>query len=294
MALRFALIGDPVVHSISPAMQNAAFEELGIHATYEAVRVRRDELMRCWPELVRRFDGMNVTAPLKEGVAELVDRVEGDATLARSVNTVLVERGHTRGHSTDGAGLLAAVARSSAEPSGRAAVTGPVVVFGAGGAARAAVAALVRHEVPVRVWARRPDAATALAGSMRRVGVSTASVRSCADLRDALNDARLLVNATQVGGALAPGCLLDHDVHLDPELVVADLVYRPVRTELLARAQAAGCRVVSGVDVLVEQGARSFELWTGAEAPVPVMRDAAWAAAEGSVAAPKERTCSAS
>jgi shikimate dehydrogenase len=129
---------------------------------------------------------------------------------------------------------------------------------------------------------------------MRRVGVSTAAVRPCADLRDALNGARLLVNATPVGGALAPGCLLDHDVDLDPDLFVADLVYRPARTELLVRAEAAGCRVVSGVDVLVEQGARSFELWTGAEAPVAVMRDAAWAAAEGSVAAPKERTCSAS
>jgi shikimate dehydrogenase len=129
---------------------------------------------------------------------------------------------------------------------------------------------------------------------MRRGGMSQAGVRPCPDLRAALDGARLLVNATPVGGALAPGCVIDEDVDLDPDLVVADLVYRPVRTELLARAEAAGCRTVSGLDVLVEQGARSFELWTGVPAPVGVMRDAAWAAAEVPATAEKERWCSAS
>jgi shikimate dehydrogenase len=292
--LRFAVIGDPVHHSISPAMQRAAFEELGIDATFEAVRVRRDDLERCWPELIRRFDGMNVTAPLKEGAAELVDTVEGDAAVARSVNTVVNDGDGMRGHSTDGDGLLAAVARASGDASGRAAVTGPALVLGAGGAARAVVAALVRRFVPVRVWARRSEAATGLVWSMRRSGDSHAAARTCPDLRAGLGGARLLVNATPVGGEQAPGCLLDQDIELGPEVVVGDLVYRPVRTELLARAEAAGCRAAFGLDVLVEQGARSFELWTGLPAPISVMREAAWQAADVASKPKEERSCSAS
>ena len=291
--LRFAVIGDPVHHSISPALQRAAFEELGIDATYEAVRVRRDDLERCWPELIRRFDGMNVTAPWKEGAAELVDTVEGDAAVARSVNTVVKDGDRLRGHSTDGDGLLAALARASGDASGRAAVRGPALVLGAGGAARAVVAALVRHSVPVRVWARRSEQATALVWSMWRSGDSHAA-RACSDLRAGLGGARLLVNTTPVGGEQAPGCLLDQDIELGPEVVVGDLVYRPVRTELLARAEAAGCRAVFGRDVLVEQGARSFELWTGLPAPISVMREAAWQAADVAPKPKEERSCSAS
>lgn len=260
----FALIGDPVEHSPSPAIFAAAFEAAGLEHTYEAVRVGRDELAPRWDELRERFAGMNVTTPLKEAVLPLLDGLAPDAREAGSVNTVVLRRGRAKGHTTDGEGFLAALERS----------TGPAppvaLVVGSGGAARAVVAALRGRGAEVGVTARDARAAARLAKELDARPVLPDQAAGF------LANADLLVQATPAreGGEFP---LLDA-LPLHARLTVFDLVYRPRRTALLARAEAAGCRTIEGVEMLVEQAARSFELWT-AEAPdTDAMRTAALAA----------------
>ncbi len=250
-----ALIGDPVDHSVSPEMQRAAFRVAGLDLDYVAVRVRPEDLAAELPGLVETHAGLNVTRPLKEAVIPLLDEVAPEARDAGSVNTVAVKRGRTSGRSTDGAGFLAALRRTGAPAVRRA------VVLGTGGAARAVSAALTGT-----------GASVTMTGRDRRNLV-----------RD-LDDADLLVNATPVGQVPdSDGCPVPADVRLHPGITVFDLVYRPRVTELLRRATAAGCRTVEGIDMLVEQGARSFEIWTGIPAPIDDMRTAALAALDASV-----------
>jgi shikimate dehydrogenase len=258
-----ALIGDPVAHSISPAIHRAAFAAAGLHMDYVGVRVPRGSLAESWPALRGAHTGLNVTRPLKEEVLPLLDRVSAAARRAGSVNTVVFEDGRAIGHSTDGAGFVAALARAGVSPR-------RVVVLGAGGAARAIVEAL--WDAEVSAWARNPAAARRLPG-----------VRALTDgdLAGAVARADLLVNATPVGQAPATeGTPLPGTVALHGGLTVFDLVYRPRVTPLLKLALRAGCPTVEGVEMLVEQGVRSFELWTGRPAPVEAMREAARAAVD--------------
>lgn len=258
-----ALIGDPVAHSISPAMHRAAFAAAGLDLDYVGVRVPRGSLAESWLALRGAHAGLNVTRPLKVEVLPLLDGVSSGVRRAGSVNTVVFEDGRAIGHSTDGPGFVAALARAGVSPR-------RVVVLGAGGVARAIVAAL--KDADVSAWARNPAAARLLPG-----------VRALTngDLAGAVARADLLVNATPVGQAPdTEGCPLLATVALHGGLTVFDLVYRPRVTPLLALALRAGCPTVEGVDMLVEQGVRSFELWTGRPAPVEAMREAAQAAVD--------------
>lgn len=262
-----ALIGDPVAHSVSPAMHRAAFAAAGLDLDYRAMRVPAAELPSIWPELRRTFLGLNVTAPLKELVAPLLDQVSPVAELAGSVNTVSFdEEGRARGDSTDGAGFLSALDRAG--PVNRASA----VILGTGGAARAVVGALLERGFDVTVSGRNRAAGERLT----RLGAAFVPRDQLAWL---LREAGVLVNATPLGSGPYEGVSpLPAGVPLRPGLVVVDLVYRPRRTALLRQAAAAGCRTAAGVEMLVEQGGRSFEIWTGQAAPLKVMRTAAYQA----------------
>jgi shikimate dehydrogenase len=256
-----ALIGDPVAHSVSPTMHRAAFAAAGLHLDYVGVRIPRGSLAEAWPALREAHAGLNVTRPLKEEILPLLDHVSAGARRAGSVNTVVFEDGRAIGHSTDGSGFVAALARAGVRPR-------RVVVLGAGGAARAVLAALT--DADVSAWSRNPAAVRRLPG-----------VRALTDgdLPGAVARADLLVNATPVGQAPdTEGCPLPATVALHGGLTVFDLVYRPRVTPLLELARRSGCSIVEGVEMLVEQGVRSFELWTGRPAPVDAMREAARAA----------------
>lgn len=261
-----ALIGDPVAQSVSPEMQRAAFAALGLDLDYVAVRVPLQELPATWPRLAASFRGLNVTRPLKQAVIPYLDGLSEEARRARSVNTVRFTGGRAEGHSTDGAGFLAALRRAGVGRVGRA------LVLGTGGAARAVVAALRSEGAVVRVSGRNRRAGQRLANELgaRYVPLDTRALSTAVAMAD------LLVNATPVGSwpdvTASP---LPDAVQLHPGLTVFDLVYRPRRTALLDRAARAGCRTVEGIEMLVEQGARSFELWTGLPAPLEVMRRAA-------------------
>ncbi len=255
------LIADPVSHSLSPRMQNAAFRALGLDWAYVPLRVDAGRLDAALAGLVAlSFAGANVTIPHKEGVAARVDELTDVARAAGSVNTIVVQDdGRLLGDSTDGAAITGALEAAGVAPA-------PALVLGAGGAARAAVAALAAWGAEVGVLARRPEAGAALA---RELGVQL-HVSTPERLPP------IVVNATPLGGASAPRALPLDAGALGPDVAVVDLAYRPdaSATPLVAAARAAGGAAVDGLEVLARQGALSFTRWTGRDAPLDVMRGA--------------------
>jgi shikimate dehydrogenase len=258
------VIGDPVSHSLSPRMQNAAFAAAGLDWAYVPLRVAPDRLEVALRGLAGlSFAGANVTIPHKEGVAALVDETTEVARTAGSVNTIVVRPdGSLLGDSTDGGAVTGGLAATA----GDGVLRGRVLVLGAGGSARAVVAALAAAGADVAVWSRRPAAAQALATAL---GV-TAHDRMPSPLPP------VIVNCTPLGGQKAlTESPVDADSLSDVQ-AVCDLAYRPdaAPTVLCSRAAERGIPVVDGLEVLVRQGARSFAIWTGIEPDLDVMRRA--------------------
>jgi shikimate dehydrogenase len=256
-----AVIGHPVAHSRSPAMHTAAYRALGLDWEYTAIDVPPDALAAFAAGMgAAGFAGVNVTIPHKAAVLALCDELSDEARRCGSVNTVLVRPGGLRGETTDGAGLLWAL--GDVEPA-------DALVLGAGGAARAAVAALADAGWTVTVAARRPEAAAELGAGVAPWPPSAG--------------ARLIVNATPVGlQAAGPGPAQAGPGPIAVELltsetIVCDLAYRGdgAPTPLIVAARERGARAVDGIDVLVGQGIFAFGLLTGVAAPVEVMRAAA-------------------
>lgn len=257
-----AIIGWPVAQSLSPAIHNAAFAALGLDWTYVPLGVRPgalDDGMRLFADL--NVAGANVTIPHKQDVIEHLDRLAGDAPAIGAVNTIARDGDALVGYNTDGEGFLRALAEAGWTPHGARAH-----VIGAGGAARGIAVALADAGCPVKVSARRDRQAAALAELHERI--QTAPWAGPVD-------AELIVQATP----LRSGLPLDQ-VRFVPECVAVDLIYLPPATEFLERAQAAGARAIDGLGMLVHQAALSFQIWTGREAPLGIMRAAARSALE--------------
>jgi shikimate dehydrogenase len=274
--VRAVLLAHPSGHSLSPAMHDAAFAASGLEGRYEAWDVPPADLSAAVARL-RADDallGANVTVPHKEAVAAYLDASTPVARRIGAINTVL-RRGRTLvGDNTDAAGFVAAVAEL-----GVPLRAGRVVVLGAGGAARAVVAALVDAGAIVGVHNRSRPRAEALVAAWRADG--EVDVVGDEDLGEAVLAAHLLVNTTTVGMSGGPPGSPLQDGLLPRAGAVIDLVYRPRVTPLLAAARAAGLPVQDGVPMLVHQGALAFEAWTGRQAPVGIMRRAVEAALDG-------------
>jgi shikimate dehydrogenase len=261
-----AVIGDPVRHSLSPAIHNAAFTALGLDWVYVALEVPTGEGAAAVTAMrTLGIEGMNVTMPHKSDVARAVDRLSDTARTLEAVNTIHRVRGDLVGESTDGEGFVRSLREDEGlDPAGRR-----FLVVGAGGAARAvvlAVAAAGAREVVVA--ARRTDRAescAALAGAAGRAGSP-----------DEAGDVDVVVNATPIGMAeVAPldprdATPVDPDRLAAGQLVV-DLIYSPLVTPLVAAARARGIAAVNGVGMLIHQAALSFRLWTGEDAPLAAM-----------------------
>jgi shikimate dehydrogenase len=260
---RLGVLGWPVAHSRSPAMHNAALAALGLKDWhYQRLPAPPEVFAETVAGLPGAgFVGANVTIPHKEAALALADEATADARAIGAANTLAFGAGGAVcASNTDAPGFLAALRGAGRDPAGQTAL-----VLGAGGSARAVVYALREAGAArVAVWNRTGDRARALASDL---GVEAA---------DRPIAAELLVNCTSVG--LADGEFkelpLDADA-LGTYATVADLVYRAGGTGLVAQAQRRGCTVVDGLEVLVRQGAMSFEAWTGLEAPIDVMRAAA-------------------
>jgi len=255
----YALLGDPVAHSLSPAMQNAAFRALGLDAVYVALRCGEGALAGVIDTLLRQGGGGNVTIPHKEAAAAAL-AARGDCDLPLC-NTFWSENGVTRCAETDSEGILAALARLGSP-------AGPWCLIGTGGSARAALRAAHRAGVGVAVRSRSAERGDRLRAAAAAAGVPAAAAESCT----------VLINCTPLG-------LSDTDPLPVPPSdvpwtrVALDLVYRRGETEWVRGMRAAGCVAADGREVLVEQGAAAFECWHPKRpAPREVMRAAVRAA----------------
>jgi shikimate dehydrogenase len=267
-----ALIGDPVEHTMSPAMHNAAFKKLGLDYVYIPFRVKPAELADAVAGLrALGVRGFNVTIPHKVSIIPLLDNLDPLAEKIGAVNTVVHDSGSLKGYNTDAEGFLRALAGKGIEPRDK-----NIVVLGAGGASRAISYILTENGARLTILNRKlelswaEDIARLIRKELRRkikVGELNRHI-----LSSALEKADILVNATSVGMSPAgyespvPAGLLKR------RLIVFDIVYNPLMTRLLKEAKAAGARVIGGVDMLAWQGALAFEKWTGCPAPVDLMR----------------------
>ncbi len=274
--LRLAfLLGNPVSHSLSPLIHNAAFKALGIAAEYQAVDVRRTELPEAIERLrVGRVLGANVTIPHKETAVELVDDLTSDAAATHAVNTILVsEPGRLIGANTDVEGFSQPLKAYVDALRG-----GSAVILGAGGAARAAAFALLGGMGPRRltVVARRRDQAAKLIEDLGSEDINNVLDRaSFDDAAPAVRASQLIVNATPVGMApkedTSPWPTIS-DFHEGQ--VVYDLIYAPTTTRLMRDAESCGAHTIGGMPMLLAQAAASFKLWTGREMPLGAVRKA--------------------
>ena len=272
-----ALLGHPVAHSISPRVQQAALDALGLEVRYEAWDTPPADL----PIAVERLRsagllGANVTVPHKETVLHLVDRLDPLAERVGAVNAIANRDGVLHATNTDVIGILRAL--DSVETRGVS-----VVVLGAGGAARAVVLAMSQAGAArLTIANRTEDRARALAGLVAgpmRSDVCPLNPGSAA-FRDAMREAQVVVQSTSLGMLHGPdeGASPVPSELFAPGQVAFDLVYNPERTPFLAAAERAGARTIGGLAMLVHQGAESFRFWTSLEPPVGVMFEAARAA----------------
>ena len=276
VTLTIALLGHPVAHSISPPMQQAALDALGVDARYEAWDVPPGEVAQAVERLrAAEVIGANVTVPHKVELLSRADEVDHLAAQVGAVNTIVPREGRLHGANTDVAGVLRTLADAGVEVAG-----GEVVLIGAGGAARAVVVAMraegaTRLTIANRTLANA-EALTGLGGDDLAVRIAPLDAASPL-LRGAMERARLVIHSTTLGMRHGPD---ESATPIPAELFVAgqaalDLVYIPERTPFLRAAEAAGAQPIGGLGMLVHQGAESFRMWTGLEPPVEAMFAAA-------------------
>ncbi len=262
----FGVLGDPVSHSLSPVMHNAAFKALGMECEYHAFRVSPDNLEKALHGAhALGFGGLNLTIPLKEKALEIVQPSELAKQIG-AVNTIDFKQ-NIAGHNTDGIGAKMALSSAGIKITGK-----KVLLLGAGGAARAIAFQLAKDDAKVTIANRTLERAEALAKDVKKVGKVQAS--SYENLKDLIHDSDILINSTSVGMYPKVSATIVTSDMLHKDLAVFDIVYNPQNTMLLKEAKKAGATTIDGVMMLVFQGAESFKIWTGRTPPVDVMEKA--------------------
>ncbi len=269
----FAVFGDPVEHSLSPVMHNAAYKALGMDCEYHKFRVTLDDLEGAIKGArAMGFGGLNLTIPLKEKALGIVE----PDTMARAigaVNTIEFSGDDIAGitgivgHNTDGIGAVKALAASGVDIPGSR-----VLILGAGGAARAVAYQLAKDGARVTIANRTLGKAQELAGNVRSVG--NANGTGLEELSKLTADADIIINTTSVGMHPDTDRTLVTADMMHTGQVIFDIVYSPLETCLLREAKKAGAVTIDGIKMLVLQGAESFRIWTGIEPPVDVMEQA--------------------
>lgn len=271
------LLGDPVEHSISPAMHNEAFQQLGIDCCYLAFRVGTDTL----PEVVDALKKMNVlgfnlTMPDKKKVCELVDELTPAVRIGGAANTVVNRDGRLIAYTTDGIGFMDACKDSGFDIIGK-----KMTLLGAGGAARAIlIQAALDGVSEISVFSRRNSAWDQTEELIARLNQET-SCKVChydySDLqvlKEEIHSSAILTNGTSVG--MAPNvdaCVIPDESFFHKDLMVYDVIYNPRETKLMKMAKASGCQVANGLYMLLYQGASAFEIWTGQKMPVGIIKE---------------------
>ncbi|MEO9294708.1 MAG: shikimate dehydrogenase [Nitrososphaera sp.] len=267
-AKTYCIIGDPVHHSLSPGMQNAAFAAMGLNCTYIAFRVPAGDLGSSIESLrTINIAGFNVTIPHKVEVMKHLDELDSTARKAGAVNTVNNIEGILRGYNTDISGFIEPLRRRKIDFNGMR-----VLLLGAGGSARAIVAALAEEKgiASLVVANRDQKRAGDLAALATGLGLKCRTVALDAAAATVSPDADLIINSTSIGLNNEPSPI--DSKYIKKGSIVYDIVYRPVVTSLIENAKFAGAHVVYGYEMLLEQGAKAFEIWTGLAAPRDAMK----------------------
>ncbi|WP_438346922.1 shikimate dehydrogenase [Paenibacillus sp. FA6] len=269
-SLRLAVIGDPIAHSKSPVMHNAALAALGIVGEYIPLHVSRQDLGQAISRMKELgFRGINVTIPHKVDVMAYVDRLDESAAMIGAVNTIVNENGYLTGYNTDGIGYV----RSLKDETHVSLRGKSIMVLGAGGAARGIVHALAQEEPKTIVIANRTeDKAVQLAEEWNSMGnIYGIAIDKSTSFLTGMD---IVINTTSIGmhphmdqSAIDPECI-------PTGIIVSDLIYNPLTTELLKRSHERGCTIHGGLGMFVNQGAYALEYWTGMPAPIDKMRQA--------------------
>ncbi len=272
-----AVIGNPVEHSLSPCIHNAAFEATGLNYVYLAFRVEDVRGCLAGMRTLPSFRGLSVTIPHKIAVMEHLDRIDPMAVKVGSVNTILNQDGSLIGSTTDGPGAFGAFRDAGVPLEGKR-----LLFLGTGGAVRAVAFALAESAVPSRITilGRTPARVMPLVADLNaKSGVTVHAGGLPADLAQAMETHDVVIQGTPTGmypdkkgETLVPKSLLR------PDHIVFDMVYRPLKTRLIREAEEVGCRTVLGIEMLLHQAALQFETWTGTAAPRDAMRQALVAA----------------
>ncbi|GGH45461.1 shikimate dehydrogenase (NADP(+)) [Paenibacillus silvae] len=266
------VMGDPIAHSKSPAMHNAALQAAGVEGMYMPLHVKPDQLQAAVRGITALgYRGVNVTIPHKEQVMQYLDVIDESARLIGAVNTIVNDNGTLTGYNTDGMGYVRSL-KEEAVPQ----IEGKrIAVLGAGGAARGVIYALALEKPEqISILNRTADRATALAEDLRSYSLGDISGSGMHEAQAVLADADIVINTTAAG--MHPHV---HDLPVDPAWIrlgaaVSDLIYNPLETRLLRESRIRGCTVHGGLGMFIYQGAIAFEHWLGIPAPIDTMRRA--------------------
>lgn len=264
----FAVIGDPIEHSLSPLIHNAAFRELGLDCTYIGYRIPKGELEEGISALKKiSITGFNVTIPHKVEIMRYLDKVDETSSLIGATNTVTNEDGRLRGYNTDMDGFLEPIKKRNLPIKGS-----DVLILGAGGAARAVIAAFAKEKSKeITIANRTLDNAKNLASFSNKLGLKSKTIPW-----DELNNQELsynyIINCTSLGLKNEPSPVSKDRFKKD--MIVYDIVYRPMNTDFILKAKECGATVIHGYEMLLGQATRSFEIWHGIEAPYNAMKRA--------------------
>ncbi len=255
---------------MSPVIHNTAFENTGVDYVYLAFRVKKEELGKAIEGMrALNVTGLNVTIPHKVAVIQFLDKLDHLADKIGAVNTIVNNNGVLTGYNTDATGFLQALCERGIEPKGKR-----VVILGAGGASRAISFILAERGSSLVILNRTWDKAKVCVDRISGIFQSEATALKLdrKNLTTALSKADILVNTTSVGMSPNINETPVTSALLKPGLVVFDIVYNPIKTRLQKEAEAAGATTISGLDMLVWQGALAFEKWTGLKAPFDLMK----------------------
>lgn len=266
------VMGDPIAHTKSPAMHNAALKAAGVNGIYMPLHVHPEQLQAAIRGIIALgYRGVNVTIPHKEQVMSYLDEIDESARLIGAVNTIVNKDGKLIGYNTDGIGYV----RSLKEEAVPDLAGKRIAVLGAGGAARGVIYALALEKPErIHILNRTAERAVELASDLRAHGLGEITGSGMEEAAVVLASADIVINTTAAG--MHPHV---DDVPVDPALIradaaVSDLIYNPLETRLLRESRLRGCIVHGGLGMFVYQGAVAFEHWFGIQAPVDTMRQA--------------------
>jgi shikimate dehydrogenase len=263
----YCIIGDPIDHSLSPAIHNAAFNTLGLNCSYIAFRVQEGQLKNAIDSLrAINIGGFNVTMPHKVNVLNYVEHCDKIVELVGAANTVSNEEGKFCAYNTDVAGFIRPLRERKIGFNGI-----EVLILGAGGAARAVVVALSGEKgiANINIFNRNTDRSTNLANLVKKLGLN-ANIISNNDIQKIASKSDLIINTTPLGMSNEESLI--KSASISKNSIVYDVVYKPINTKLIENAKTAGAQVVYGYEMLLEQATASFKIWLKIDPPIDSMK----------------------